>query len=469
MYDFSIMINKKLSVFLFVLLSLALCLSIISANLDIKKEAISSVAIKDTNTPAIYKMSITNNGAADDFTLASLAGIDIQPNESFYIDSGETKEILMKVTPKIPLKISPDYFSFEYTITGKRTASQTDEVILTYVKLKDAFDISVSDITPDSDKAIVSITNKAGLALENVKLDFSSLFFTQSKTVSFDANEEKIVEVAIDKEKMSQLLAGPYIITLNILIDDKEDSTTTIMNFKEQAGIKTLESSEGVFFHRYEVQKINQGNTKADVAIVVTKNWFPALFTSFNQAADKKELSGLSINYIFRENLTPGQTLDVIAKTNWWILIAIIIILVILYNLIDKYLKNKLVVRKTVSLVRTKGGEFALRVSIKVKARDFVEKIRIYDRLPPMVKVFEKYGSINPDKIDTANRRLEWNVQAMGKGEERIMSYIIYSKIGVVGRFELPSVHAVYEYNGKIKEADSNRAFFKNEPRVRKD
>lgn len=463
------MVNKKVSVLVFALLSLALCLSLISAAVDIKKETVSSLAIKDLNVPAIYQLSITNQGLDDDFTLSSLSGISIEPNESFYIGSGQTKEITMKVTPKIPLKISPDYFSFEYMITGKRTASQVDEVVLTYVKLKDAFDISIKDITPDSTKAEITIKNKAGTAIDDINLDFSSLFFTQSKTISLDANEEQTVEVAIDKDKMSQLLAGPYIVNVQITLQGEEDSTTGIMNFKEQAGIKTLESSEGFFIQRYEVQKINQGNTKSDVAIVVTKNWFSALFTSFNQAADKKELSGLSINYIFRENLVPGQTLDVVAKTNWWILIIIIIVIVIIYRLVDKYLKNKLVVKKTVSLVRTKGGEFALRVSIKVKARDFVEKIRIYDRLPPMVKVFEKYGSINPDKIDTANRRLEWNVQAMGKGEERIMSYIIYSKIGVVGRFELPSVHTVYEYNGKIKEADSNRAFFKNEPRVSKD
>jgi len=86
-----------------------------------------------------------------------------------------------------------------------------------------------------------------------------------------------------------------------------------------------------------------------------------------------------------------------------------------------------------------------------------------------MVKVFERYGSINPDKVDTQNRRLEWNIQALGKGEERVLSYIIYSKIGVVGRFELPSAEAVYEFNGQIKEVRSNRAFFVNEPNSRKD
>ena len=82
------------------------------------------------------------------------------------------------------------------------------------------------------------------------------------------------------------------------------------------------------------------------------------------------------------------------------------------------------------------------------------------DRLPPMVKVFERYGLAMPDKIDEKNRRLEWSIQALGKGEVRELSYIIYSKIGVVGKFELAPAEAFYEYMGKIKEASSNSAFY---------
>ena len=68
-------------------------------------------------------------------------------------------------------------------------------------------------------------------------------------------------------------------------------------------------------------------------------------------------------------------------------------------------------------------------------------------------------------KIDMKNRRLEWNVESLNKGEERIFTYIIYSKIGVVGRFELPSTRAVYEKEGKVKNTESNRSFFINEPK----
>jgi hypothetical protein len=57
----------------------------------------------------------------------------------------------------------------------------------------------------------------------------------------------------------------------------------------------------------------------------------------------------------------------------------------------------------------------------------------------------------------------------MQPGERRVFSYIIYSKIGVLGKFALPSVTAVYEKEGKVKEAQSNQAFFMLEPRATKD
>ena len=40
------------------------------------------------------------------------------------------------------------------------------------------------------------------------------------------------------------------------------------------------------------------------------------------------------------------------------------------------------------------------------------------------------------------------------------MNYIIYSKVGVVGKFALPQSTAIYEKDGKIKEAVSNKAFY---------
>jgi len=48
----------------------------------------------------------------------------------------------------------------------------------------------------------------------------------------------------------------------------------------------------------------------------------------------------------------------------------------------------------------------------------------------------------------------------MQPGESRVISYIIYSKVGVLGKFALPTATAIYEKDGNIHEAESNHAFF---------
>jgi hypothetical protein len=366
------------------------------------------------------------------------------------------------------LQSSPQYYSFEYKVKGEKAGIQSEELAISLVNLKDAFNFYIDDITPESSNAVVHLENKGGQIFEKVKLTLSSDFFTQSTEFSMNAFEAKRIEVALN-EKTKELLAGPYIVNAQIAVGNVSESSSAVMNFNEKPAIATAESSTGIIINTYEVEKKNNGNTKADASITISKNLFSSLFTSFNIAPNRKELSGFTVNYIFTKNLSPNESLQVVAKTNWWILIGIIIVLIVIYYLIDEYIRNKLVLNKKISFVRTKGGEFALKVSITARARDFIEKIRIMDRLPPMVKVFERYGLIAPDRIDTVNRRLEWNISALSRGEVREVSYIIYSKIGVVGRFELPPAEAIYEYKGKIREAESNKAFYDNEPRKREE
>ena len=75
-------------------------------------------------------------------------------------------------------------------------------------------------------------------------------------------------------------------------------------------------------------------------------------------------------------------------------------------------------------------------------------------------KIYNKFGTTKPDKIDPESRRLRWNVGDLDSGEERIFSYIVYSKIGVMGKFSLPESKAVFESDGKIQETHSNIVHF---------
>jgi hypothetical protein len=458
---------KKIGVFLVLVLSLILTLNAISALVEVTSTPVSVVSIPELNKPALFSVDIKNLDSSDNFQVYSLASANLMPNESFFIAAGDTKTVQVEVYPTLALKTSPDYYSLEYKIKGEQSPIQVQVFVITLLAPKDAFDITFEDINPDSTNAVVTVKNKYGGPIDNIVVTFNSPLFSDSQTFSLSANEEKKLSISLNPEKVKSLYAGEYIVDIGLKIGEVSASKSSVIEYKEREGISTTESLEGKIMRRYEIEKRNNGNTKTEVTIAITRNLFASLFTSFNLVPAKKELSGFHVTYVFRKELSPNDGLKVIAKTNWWILLGIIIAIGIIYYLIDRYVKNKIVLKKRVSFVRTKGGEFALKVTLTAKARDFVERIRIIDRLPPMLKVFERFGMAGPEKIDPANRRLEWTIQALSAGEERVMSYIVYSKIGVMGRFELPSAEAIYEFQGKIKEAQSNRAIYVNEPAKR--
>ena len=211
--------------------------------------------------------------------------------------------------------------------------------------------------------------------------------------------------------------------------------------------------------------KTNVGNVVKTVEITAEKNIFPYLFTTFNINPKETKRTGSKINYLWKKELIPNDELKVIIKTNWFYPIIIILFIIGLFLLIRRYVESDLILRKKVSFVKTRGGEFALKITLKAKAKKFIERISVIDKLPPLVELYERYGAIAPDKVDLKNKRMEWNIESLNKDEERIFTYIIYSKIGIVGRFELPCAKAIYEKEGKIKEVESNRSFFINEPK----
>jgi hypothetical protein len=115
---------------------------------------------------------------------------------------------------------------------------------------------------------------------------------------------------------------------------------------------------------------------------------------------------------------------------------------------------------KRVYHVKTRGGEFALKVILHVKARTSVDNIEVYDHVPSAMKLFDKAGM--PHKIDGMGR-LSWKIDKLNGGEDRIFSYIIYSPIRIVGRLELSPATAHFTKGSKSKHVASNRTYFMSE------
>lgn len=456
--------EKKL--FLLVLILLVLP-TIMSLELKVEKQSSDEVLIAELRGPATFDLRITNLDGADNIRFYNLLGFDMFPVGTVPISAGETKDVQLKISPIGELK-TRGFYTLPYFIKGNDGSEVNQEITFNIIELKDTFEIGAGEFDPESSSVDIYIYNKVNFNFEKVKSKFSSAFFDLEETFSLEPYEKKTFTVQLNKEDFKKLVAGFYTLTAEVSVESQKINAEGVMNFKEKSIIKTTERDYGFLINTKIIEKRNEGNVVTPSETIIKKNIISRLFTSFSPEPDIVERKGLTTYYTWSRQLEPGDTLEIVVKTNWLFPLIIVLFLVAIVLLAKQYTKTDLVLKKRVSFVKAKGGEFALKVSVFVQAKKFVERVNIIDRLPPLVKLYERFGGEKPTRFNEKIGKLEWNFDKLTPGESRAISYIIYSKIGVMGKFALPATTAIYEREGEIKETESNRAFFVAEQR-RKD
>jgi len=447
------------------LLTLLLVLpGIFAINIDVKRTSTGQVMIADLNNPVTFDLEITNSGDTGDFEFYNLLAFDMQPTELTRIEKDQTKTIELTITSLKDFTYR-GFYTFSYFIRDSNDNEVQEQLIFKITDLKNSFLIGSGEIDPNSNTIEIFIQNKENFNFSQISAKFSSVFFDVEKEFELSPKEKKVFGIQLNKEDFNKILAGFYTIEAEINVQGKKAIIEGVVKFNEEELIETTKENSGFFINTKTITKKNNGNVAVQPEIIFKKNIISRLFTTFNPEPELVERQGTKIYYTWNLNLLPGETLEIKIKTNWFFPFLGIILIIAIVLFAKKYSTSDLVLRKKVSFVKAKGGEFALKVSLFVKARKYVERVNIIDRLPPLVKIYEKFGGEQPTRISKENKRIEWNFGKLESGEVRMISYIIYSKIGVLGKFALPSALSIYEREGKIKETRSNQAFFVAEQR----
>ena len=453
--------NKKVGIFLVLLL----LLNFVNAlNLEVSSKPVQDNFIVEYNDPAVFDIIIKNNDFGTNLRIYTAVGIDVSPSGEFFINKNEEKTTRVSLIPQESLRQNKGPLIFEYIIQDSLGNTKTSKLNINMIGLSDVISITASDLTPESKKIDLNLKNTLSKDVDNVFIKMDSAFFQYQTNISFKANEEKTIEIPLNVEKVKTLDAGNYIINTQVKLKDKLGQKEVLVNFLGQENILERESQSGFFIRKNEISRQNLGNVKKVVNVVYNKNIISSIFTSVNTPPTKTEISGINKKYTWEKELIPNQELKIIIKTNWFYPLIAVVLVVVLLFFIKRYIETDLIIKKKIYYVKTRGGEFALRVHLNIKAKRYISKIKVVDRIPSLVTLYDKFGAITPDKIDLINKRIEWDVQALNPGEEKVFSYIIYSKIGVVGKFELPPTKAVYDKNGQMKNSYSNKSFFVNKP-----
>jgi|SRR3989344_9504329 len=454
---------KKLVVSLFIVLLIVPLLSAI--NITVEKKSTEESVIYGLDRPAIFDLEVTNHGNDDTFEIYNLLGFKLEPTESFEIEKGETKNLQIKLYPRSDLR-KIGYYSIPYFIQTSDNSEYKDRFTINYIDLNEALEIGSSNIDPESNKIIIYVENTKNIDLGEVNAKIFSAFFEFENKFNLGPLEKKEFEVQLNKEDSKKLLAGFYTINADVYVGDISSKIEGQINFVEKDIVLSTSRDYGFFITTKTISKSNEGNVVALSETVIKKNIISRLFTSFSPNPDFSERNGFIIEYKWTRSIHPGESLSIKTSTNWFYPFIIILLLIIITIFAKRITQNELSIKKKVSFVNAKGGEFALKVTISLRANKDIQRIVLIDKLPPLVKLFEKFGIDKPSKIDEKNRRIEWELNSLRTNEIRIISYVIYSKVGVLGKFSLPSATVLFEREGKIKESISNRAFFVSEQQV---
>jgi hypothetical protein len=437
--------------------------------LDLKVDEVSTneVYIIGLNEPATFDLSIKNLGASENVNFYSFFTQDLSPKGSVHLEGWETQNVTLYISP--PDKIKPGYYTFEYYIRNANEEAIPQNLTLDVINFGDAFEIGANEFDPESKTLNVYIHNRVNFNFENASVIFSSPFFNFQKQFNLGPNQRNDFTVTLNKDDFKKLMAGYYTFKADISAKGAEANLDGTLKFAEKDILTTNKKTYGVIINTNVIEKTNEGNVVASTETVIKKNIVSRLFTHFSPEPNTVERQGFVVYYTWDSKIAPGEILNITVRTNWILPFVIILLIVAVVIIVKKTSNRNMILKKKVSFVNAKGGEFALKVMILVEAKNFIEKISIIDRLPFLTKVHEKFGGEQPSRIDEKNKRMEWNFERMQPGERRVFSYIIYSRIGVLGKFALPPATAVYERDGKVKETQSNQAFFMLEPRTRRD
>ena len=428
-------------------------------NLDVEKQSSNEVMILGINDPAIFSLKIKNLGEGNNFQFYNLLGFSMAPKGTVYFNQGDEKNIELMIFPREDFNFKGLY-TFKYFIRGEDGDEISKKLTLNVMNLEDVFEIGSGEINPESNSLEIYIENNADFNFDLVDAKFKSAFFEFEETFSLNPKERKNFEIILEKEDFEKLVAGFYTLSSEVNVDGKKIDLENVIKFVEKGILTTSKKDYGLLINTQLIEKKNDGNTITGTETIIKKNIISRLFTNFSPEPDIVEREGFNVNYTWVNELSPGEILKITVKTNWLFPLFVILFLVLAVVLAKQYSRTDIEMRKKVSFVRTKGGEFALKVTIFIKAKKYVERVNIMDRLPNLVKIHEKFGGEKPKRINEKTKRIEWDFEKLEIGETRILSYIIYSKIGILGKFALPTATAIYEKEGKIHETESNKAFF---------
>jgi len=454
----------KKSILFLAVVAFLLIVPLAVAETTISKEAINNVIVKEIPLPAEYSIIITNdNSYADSFRIDSYLDLDIYPKYSTQIAAGETKTVAIKIYPGESIKRDVRYtgtHSFNIYVKGQRSPVVEDSIVIKIIPASEVLDIKYPESIKASDKSLeMQIKNNINSNLE-FNLSISSRLFEKETPISIEPYESETVAIDLNEDDLKRE-AGIYSVTFSLIFPNGRYDYEKSILLESFTDISTdTQEKQSTFGQFTEVTKKNNGNIPATVRIDINRSAFGKIFSSKSITPDFVKKVGDEVVFSWERELQPGESLTVRVNTDYLTPLLAIIVIIVLAFILNAVFKKKVFLEKKLVKARTRTGNFASKIILHVKNKGpAIKDVKIIERLPPFTELVpERFGTIAPSEIKKSS--IIWNIPEIAGGEEVIVSYIVYSKVSIIGKLTVPPAIVTYKAkDGTLKESFSNSLF----------
>jgi hypothetical protein len=452
------------SIFLFLIFLLLLNL-VNAAEVSVKAEAVQDVVLPGES--AVFNVEITNHGAKGEVK-AILTDFNWrkESNYGFYtIESGKTINDVFKFYP-VGL-LNPGKYSVNVRVYA--TAKPEDFVdynfIINVVSYKDLVEAKLEynpqGLNPNKENLVtLKLRNRNAIELKNLNFKIISEIINQDFVSNL--GKEEIKEFPFSLE-LGNVKEGNYETNILGLFDDKIISNITfIVKVASYSDIKETKREEFSFLVKtLEVNRLNNGNTVSNEIYTKTLSSFEKLFTKVSPEPSSIEKLDGAYKYIWQFTLNPGDSYFILIKTNYGTPILILIALILIIFIVYKNVNKGLTITKKILLLKSKEGNIVgLKVLLILKnSGQVLKSLRLHDNIPGLLELPHEYGTLKPSstKQGLAGSSVIWEIPELLKGEERVLSYKMKSKVTNLGKLSMPRAVCRYkDKSGKFYIVKSN-------------
>jgi hypothetical protein len=286
------------------------------------------------------------------------------------------------------------------------------------------------------------------------------------KEVQMKISDQPVdVELPLNSEGKD---AGVYKITFGFTVGNETAMFDRDLILGSSINVQTSEGVSGSMLSKeYSVTKTNNGNAPTKVTVEMSKTIWTSLFTSTENFPSVRR-EGTVYIYQWDKDLNPQESFTAVLKINYYLPFLIFILLIIAFAIYRAITTSQIEIKKSAVRVKTKSGLFASKILISVKNKGgAVTNLKVIDRLPAFTELLpERFGILEPSEVK--KRSLVWDFPKLDRAEEIMFSYIVYSKVTIFGKLEVPPAIVTFvDRAAKAKETFSNKVFILAEEEAR--